>query len=210
MYFSAGTECNFNPFISEPYRMNNLTSNSVVKRLCKNMQTLLTIAYLVAVAIGMLFNYKKFILFDINIFDFAGLFDFLIAPFGDFTIALFTLGTLFITLLVYQIDLFWQKKYPTSYSKFVFNVNQHKWYAGQKYTLGVLLFVLYLFLAADIYAKYYKKNILLAPNIGITYADNAQIRGILIGKTTEYIFLLQDKEVKAIPMNALIKEIKLK
>ncbi|MGG5578073.1 hypothetical protein ACPDHL_12130 [Myroides sp. C15-4] len=181
-----------------------------MKKLGKDVQTMLTIAYLVAVAIGMLFNYKKFILFDINIFDYAGLFDFLIAPFGDFTITLFTIGTIVLTVLIYQLDLFWQKKSPTSYAKFTFHTNEVKWYANQKWSMGLLLFVLYMFLGADLYAKRYKRAVVDENPIAVTYADNTQIQGVLIGKTTDYIFLLQGEEVKAIPMNALIKEIKLK
>ena len=190
--------------------MDNQFSNTIFKRLFKDVQTLLAIAYLVAVAIGMLFNYKKFILFDVNIFDYAGLFDFLIAPFGDFTIILFTLGTILLTILIYQLDLFWRKKHPAFYAKMMFTMDQTKWYTSQKYSLGLLLFVLYMFLGADVYAKRNKRAVVQENPIGITYADNTQIQGILIGKTTDYIFLLQQEEVKVIPMNALIKEIKLK
>lgn len=190
--------------------MNDSVSKSILKKLSKDIQTMLTIAYLVAVAIGMLFNYKKFILFDINIFDFAGLFDFIIAPFGDFAIALFTIGTIVLTVLVYQLDRFWQKKHLASYAKFTFHANEAKGYTNQKWSMVFLLFILYLFLGADTYAKRYKRTITDENPITVTYSDNTQIQGVLIGKTTDYVFLLQGVEVKAIPMNALIKEIKLK
>ncbi|WP_158963280.1 hypothetical protein [Myroides fluvii] len=190
--------------------MENQFANTILKRLFKDVQTLLAIAYLVAVGIGMLFNYKKFILFDINIFDYAGLFDFLIAPFGDFMILLFTIGTIVLTVIIYQVDLFWQKTHPSSYAKWMFSLDPTKWYSKQKFGMGVLLFVLYLFLGADVYAKRYKKAIIKQDLIGVTYADNSRLEGILIGKTADYIFLLEGEEVKVIPMNALIKEIKLK
>ncbi|MDM1044904.1 hypothetical protein HX004_07490 [Myroides sp. 1354] len=190
--------------------MENQFVNTILKRLFKDVQTLLTIAYLVAVGIGMLFNYKKFILFEINIFDYAGLFDFLIAPFGDFMILLFTIGTMLLTLIIYQVDQFWQKRHPSSYAKWMFNLDPSKWYTKQKLSMGILLFVLYLFLGADVYAKRYKRAIAQQDVIGVIYADNSRTEGILIGKTADYIFLLQGEEVKVIPMNALIKEIKLK
>ncbi len=190
--------------------MDDQFTNTILKRLFKDVQTLLTIAYLVAVGIGMLFNYKKFILFDINVFDYAGLFDFLIAPFGDFMILLFTLGTILLTVLIYRVDVFWQKKHPSSYAKWMFNLDPGKWYTKQKLSMGILLFVLYLFLGADVYAKRYKRAVVNQDLIGVTYADNSRTEGILIGKTADYIFLLQGEEVKVVPMNALIKEIKLK
>ncbi|WP_413513438.1 hypothetical protein [Myroides odoratus] len=190
--------------------MDEQFSKSIFKKLFKDIQTLLTVGYLFAVAIGMLFNYKKYILFHINIFDYAGLFDFLIAPFGDFNIALFTLGTILLTALIYKLDLFWHKKYPDSYSKFLFKMDLTQWYQRQKYVMGIFVFVLYLFLGADIYAKHFNKSVVTQNPIAITFGDNSKSEGILIGKTTDYIFLLQDQEIKAIPMTALIKEIKIK
>lgn len=190
--------------------MDNQFTNTIFKRLFKDVQTLLTIAYLVAVGIGMLFNYKKYSAFDINIFDYAGLFDFLIAPFGDFMILLFTLGTILLTVAIYRVDIFWQEKHPSSYAKWMFNLDATKWYSKQKFGMGIFLFLLYLYLGADTYAKRYKKLVVDQDFIGVIYADNSQTEGILIGKTADYIFLLQGESVKAIPMNALIKEIQLK
>ncbi len=43
----------------------------------KEIQTLLTLAYVIAVGIGMLFNYKKYSEFEINIFEYGDAFDFL-------------------------------------------------------------------------------------------------------------------------------------
>lgn len=50
----------------------------------KEIETVITICYILAVGVGMLFNYKKFSKFGINKFDYADVFDFLIAPFSDF------------------------------------------------------------------------------------------------------------------------------
>ncbi len=55
----------------------------------KELQTIISILYIFAVGIGMLFNFQKFSEFGINIFEFADIFDFLIAPFSDFKILLF-------------------------------------------------------------------------------------------------------------------------
>ena len=52
----------------------------------KEIQTIMTIFYLLMIGIGMIYNYKKYALFGINIFEYADVFDFLIAPFKDFRI----------------------------------------------------------------------------------------------------------------------------
>jgi len=53
----------------------------------KELQTVITISYLFTVGIGMLFKYHKYDEFGINIFEYADVFDFLIAPFSDFFIS---------------------------------------------------------------------------------------------------------------------------
>ena len=66
----------------------------------KEIQTVITVCYLVAVGIGMIFNYKKYAEFGINIFDYGDVFDFLIAPFADVYIIFFAAAsTLFISML---------------------------------------------------------------------------------------------------------------
>lgn len=51
------------------------------KTVITEIQTILTISYIFAVGIGMLFTFQKYSEFGINIFDYADVFDFLIAPF---------------------------------------------------------------------------------------------------------------------------------
>lgn len=58
----------------------------------KELQSVLTIIYLFAVGIGMLFEAEKFSEFGINIFEYADVFDFLTAPFSDAKILLYALG----------------------------------------------------------------------------------------------------------------------
>jgi len=86
----------------------------------KEIQTVITISYILAVGIGMLFNFQKFSEFGINIFDYADVFDFLIAPFSDFKILLFTIISLTLTYFIFRGDLLWKRKFPKSYSKHSF------------------------------------------------------------------------------------------
>jgi len=72
----------------------------------KEIQTIITISYILAIGIGMLFNFQKFSEFGINIFDYADVFDFLIAPFSDFKILLFSLISISATFLLLKFDTF--------------------------------------------------------------------------------------------------------
>ncbi len=61
----------------------------------KEIQTLITLFYIIAVGIGMLFNFQKFSEFDINILEYADIFDFLIAPFSDVYILFFSIVSVY-------------------------------------------------------------------------------------------------------------------
>ena len=176
----------------------------------KEIQTVLTVCYLLAVGIGMIFNYKKYAEFGINIFDYADVFDFLIAPFADLYIILFVAAsTLFISILFY-IDYLWLKKWPRSYSKMNFGRDKKKWFKEYRITVIVMSFIIYLFLSAGFYGKYTKKKISNQRDISITLVDNEIKKGKLIGKTKDIVFLLNDDGVFAIPLTSVVKQIKIK
>lgn len=113
------------------------------------MQTYLTVLYLLAIGIGMLFNYYKYKLFDINIFEYASIFDFLITPFADVNVLFFTICTLIFTFVIYKIDVVFRNKYPTWYSRFIFGVDRFAWYREWRRGFNLVIFVIYLIMAAN-------------------------------------------------------------
>lgn len=176
----------------------------------KEIQTVITVCYLLAVGIGMIFNYKKYAEFGINIFDYADVFDFLIAPFSDFYIILFaTASTLFISTLFY-LDYLWLKKWPVSYSKMNLGRDKKKWFKQYRIAVIAISFIIYLFLSAGFYGKYTMKKITNQRDITITMVDNEIKKGKLIGKTKDIVFLLNYDGVFAIPLTSVIKQIKIK
>jgi len=96
------------------------------KVILKELQPFLTLSYLIAIGIGMIFTYHKYSTFGINIFEYADVFDFLIAPFSDLKILIYTVFSLTITYLILKFDLIAERKYPTVYSKSVFGLNKKK------------------------------------------------------------------------------------
>lgn len=176
----------------------------------KEIQIIVTIPYLLIVGVGMLFTYQKYSEFGINIFDYADVFDFLIAPFSDFKILLFSTITIILVLLLFKLDVAWKRKYPKTYSKMNLGFDKKKWFSICRYFLIASMFIYYLYLSADFYGKFTKKEVMGNSPINIKYSDNENINGIVIGKTKDILFLLQNEKVKAIPINSNVKEFEIK
>lgn len=177
--------------------------------LIKELQTILTIAYIFSVAVGMLFTYHKYKEFGINIFDYADILDFLIAPFSDFAILWFIIGSSALIGLLIVGDIFFKNNYPKAYSRFNLGIDQKSWFSTYRVISFIVLFMLYLVLSAQTYGAYYKRQVLESSTIEVKFADNETKRGLLVGKTKDIIFLLEGEELSAIPISSFLKEFKL-
>ena len=175
----------------------------------KEIQTSLTVAYIITVGIGMLFQYQYYSEFGINIFDFADVFEFLIAPFADLKILLFSLVSILISLMLLQIDIRWKRKFPQNYSRMNFGWDKKPWYNTFRVISFSILFITYLYLAADVYGEYASQQVKEDAPITLRFMDDETISGIMIGNTTNVIFLLRNDRVTAIPMGSMIKEFEL-
>ena len=180
------------------------------KVILKELQPFLTLSYLIAIGIGMIFTYHKYSTFGINIFEYADVFDFLIAPFSDLKILIYTVLSLTITYLILKFDLIAERKYPTVYSKSVFGLNKKNWYNYVRYPSFGLIFLLYLSISADTYGKISKKQILEQHPIEVIFSDSQRQTGKVIGKTKEVLFLAEGNSVNAIPIAAFVKMIEVK
>ena len=183
--------------------------NDNTKVMIKEAQSIIAVAYICAVGIGMLFNYQKFSEFGISIFDYADVFDFLIAPFSDFKILLFTIISITLSYLFFQFDLFWKRKHPKSYSRVNFGWDKKVWYNSFRYIVFGILFLFYLYIFADKYGRSYKEEIITSSSIQIRFDDNEIKKGKMIGKTKDVIFLWNKNKVDIIPITSLVKEIEI-
>lgn len=172
----------------------------------KEVQTIITISYITIVGIGMLFNFHKYSVFGINIFDYADVFDFLIAPFSDFRILLFSSITIILVFIIFKLDGLGQKKFPKSYSIMNGGLDKKSWFNLYRYSMFAIFFIVYLFLSADFYGNLCAKQIKEETPITVKYSDNEIIKGQVIGKTKDVLFLLQDEKVIAVPISAFVKE----
>ena len=74
--------------------------NDKYELIAKEFQTVLSVFYLLLMGVGMLFSYEKYSRFGINIFQYSDIFDFLLTPFRDITIFMFSFITIFMVYLV--------------------------------------------------------------------------------------------------------------
>ncbi len=176
----------------------------------KEIQTIISISYIAAVGIGMLFNYQKFIQFGINIFDYADVFDFLISPFSDVKILSFTILSILMALLIAYLDVSWKRKFPEAYSRFNLGWDEKSWFTALRIISTGILIILYLVIASGIYGKISRKEILNQSLTRIRFSDDEIKSGKMIGKTNDVIFLLSDEKVEAIPITSLVKEIEIR
>jgi hypothetical protein len=176
----------------------------------KEIQTVVTLSYIIVVGIGMLFNFQKYSEFGINIFDYANIFDFLIAPFSDFKILLFSTITIILVLLFFKLDSFSKRKFPKFYSKMNFGMDKKSWYSLYRFSSFAIILIYYLYLSANYYGKVSARQTKEQSPITLTYSDDETIKGVLIGKTNDIVFLLQNEKVIAIPITSSVKEFEIK
>lgn len=173
----------------------------------KEIQMFLTVSYLLMIGIGMLFNHRKYHEFGINIFEYSDLFGYLIAPFEDIRILLFSVATTVSLLALLKLDEIFRQKYPKFYSILNSGVDKKEWFGLYRTTLFLITLLLYLGLSAHWYGKITRQQIERQSPTQLEYIDGTTTEGILIGKTNEVIFLKQEEQIVAIPYVSIIKKI---
>ncbi len=188
--------------------MQNNTFKHFFKSSLRNLQTVLSVAYLLMIGVGMLFSYMKYKAFGINIFNYADIFDFLITPFSDPRIIFFTFITILLVWIFFSLDLYTQRKLPKLYSLLNFGIDKKDYFKTYRMITYAILSLFYLILSADRYAFIVEKEIRSNALTQIEFSDDTLSSGQQIGKTKDVVFLLEESGVYAYPMNGFIKNIK--
>ena len=169
--------------------MGNQLLNRFIKAITKDVQSFITVVYLLAVGTGMAFQYFKYTFFGINIFEYADVFDFIIAPFSDLWILGSTIVAIVFPYLLIRFEYWAERKYPNFYNKLNLGLNTKKsWTSFREYAY-MLTLIGYIPLAAMFYGLKTKSQIHNSLPIEVTYTDNTTVSGVLIGKTREVLFL---------------------
>ena len=179
------------------------------KRPKLDSQTYVTLGYLLIVIIGMMFDFDYYNRFSINIFEYADILDFLLAPVKNLQLMIFAFGSFLAVLLFFRLDKLWMDKAPKSYKRFNLGLGVNSSSKYRPIMIGIAI-IGYLYIASIFYGERmynnYKEG---AEDIEVVYESNQRvIKGKLIGKNTDYIFLEKsDKSVTAIPVNSDVQEI---
>lgn len=176
----------------------------------KEIQTIITLLYLLMVGVGMLFSYKKYSRFEINIFEYADVFDFLVTPFQDSRIIIASIVTLIFPIGIFRLGFYIKKRFPKFYLILNFGLSNKRWYKRMKVVLFGLVLLYVLVETANGYANHIKNRIDLSQTISVKFANDEIVDGKLIGKTKEVIFFYTDEKMKIIPITSLVKEIEIK
>ncbi|WP_422354823.1 hypothetical protein [Roseivirga pacifica] len=172
-------------------------------------QAYITLAYLTTVAVGMMFDYKYYSNFSINIFEYADILDFLLAPVKNIQLTLFAFGSFALVWIFFWFDKIWQDKWPKTYKTFNFGISKERMERYRPFIFGFSM-IAYLILASTFYGERMYKVYQEAPEtIEVVFqSDQRAIQGHLIGKNSDYIFLeTEDKVIKAIPVSSDVQEI---
>ena len=178
-------------------------------KLSIDLQGYITLAYLSAVVVGMIFDYQYYIHFGINIFEYSDILDFLLAPVKNLELIFFVLGSFLIVYILFKLDKLWLTRFPKSYRKLNFGITKEKIEPYRKIAF-MFSIIVYLMLAAKLYGNLkFDQHEASPPQITIKFSQsNESIKGDYIGKNTDYIFIKEGKLlIKAIPIQSDVKEI---
>ena len=84
----------------------------VAKKAIKKFQIILTAAYGFSIIMGMIFSSAKYYVAGINIFEYAEIFDFLVYPFIEPTVIIFSFLPIILGYLLVVYDEYIKKKKP--------------------------------------------------------------------------------------------------
>jgi len=179
--------------------MHQKKTYSTLERL-NEPQILFTILYVLAIAIGMIFNYAKYKAFGVNIFDYCDITDFILFPFSDFKIILFTLVIAILCFIMYHADLKIRDLFPNFFSSKLLPQTQYKIIS---FMISVLMFLIFIFIVSKKYSQNIYQNIEIAQELTI-YTKSETFKGKYVGKTSDVLFMYQNKNLKIFPISSNI------
>ncbi len=174
------------------------------------LQTIIYVFYGLLVGLGMLYNYFRYREFGINIFEYASVLDFLIAPFSDLRILLMAAGVCLFCYLMYRFDLWIARKYPRFYNVMAFGQAKRRGYKNFRNISLFLTLIWCIGVYAFAYGKMSERDVRNSPLITLVYNDGSEDSGRMIGKTSEVYFLLKGNDsVEIIPLSGDLRKVKL-
>jgi len=197
------------------------------KKAIKNFQVIVTAAYGISIIMGMIFSSAKFDIAGINIFEYAEIFDFLVYPFIEPTVIVFSFLPIIFVYLLVVFDEYIKNKKPDFYRKKtiegILGLIDMPWWKKVKRTIMLVTFIpLYLAASYFLYKQYIFKNYkTMFECVVLEFHEGDIIEGKILGKVKDMIFIIKNcpceinntkinegEEVLAIPYGESIKKIR--
>jgi hypothetical protein len=168
----------------------------------------LGVLYMAFVAIGMLFEYQRYRVYGINIFMFADIFDFFVAPLRDYNAVLYILISMLLIYMLLKADEALLKNKPRFYDRSTFGMARKSWFPLVRTLSYAALCILYLYISSLILAKRTQHTLLNTKNENLTFRSNDDrvFSGYIIGRAKENLIIYRDRHITIVPLNG-IKEI---
>ena len=163
------------------------------------------------ILIGITFTGAKYSEFGINIFSYSEALDFLIAPFKDIQIVLYSLAPILLTVVLSQLDKIVKSNFPKYYSMIYLKMDKKSWFKKAWIFQWILFLVVYTYGSSMIYAGKFKDNFnAKAPKAVIEFEDNQIVSGKMIGSNPNFIFIQDTSKTNlVIPINSMVKSIRI-
>jgi len=162
----------------------------------------ISLGYLLLIGIGMLFSYQYYANWGIDVFQFAGFEDFLLAPFKDMLVLFFVPVSVLISYLAIRFSKKLDRKYPrlSKYWNFGITAESKNYNQFMNFHLfaGILL---YLHISSSIFSAYREYRVRKHPEnyrVNVQLEDGSFQPYLLLGLTENFVLVLSEKERQAI------------
>ncbi|UEG51491.1 hypothetical protein LLH06_10950 [Mucilaginibacter daejeonensis] len=171
----------------------------------EGLQSYFGILYVTFVAIGMLFEYQRYQVYGINIFLFADIFDFLLAPLRDISVLLYILLSMTIIYILLKADEYLRQQRPAWYRKTTFGLDGKSWFPILHRLSYGALFIFYLYISSLSIAKKSKQMMLTSNNhYLIRTNDDKLVKAYILGRAKDDLILFDvSNKVTIMPLGSI-------
>ena len=183
-----------------------------MERIFGEIQGVLALSYVLLIVIGMINEAVYFSYFDINIFEYSVIFDFLIAPFKKLEYLFLLLFTFSVSMLAYWLDVWSSRKMPKMYYWMSFGLKNKSWYSWYRVVIMVLVFFFMLIVYSNEFRQRRHERIYESSEFDteviLDTEKSKTIIGNKIGSNSNYLFILdQEKVIRIIPIHSKVEQV---
>lgn len=172
---------------------------------------IVSLGYIITSLIGMMFSWQFFKNFDVNIFDYAEITDFLMAALREPMSIVLALGGVLVTLLVWMwssVELRWFQKHPPTWRISKAYSRWSRW-GMQSTSTHLFVIVAYAFLFIEFYVAHQVDRIRAGEGdrIRIEQDSEADMSALLVGSTSKFLLVATgpDSNVVILPHESITR-----